>query len=432
MFFLYNWLVLPLLRFLSFFVSRFGHGKIAETLRGQRQAHQKLREKLKDKKPKGPVLWVHVSSAGEFLQAKPVIEAVKSARPEVFVALTFISPSGMNWAKDYAQADFVGYGPVDSRRSVRDWLELLQPKILLLVKFDIWPNMVLESQQQKLKIFLISATLTPDSQRHNSAWKRNFFQKIYAKIDHIFCVGEQDLELFRQTNPRHPDLRVVGDTRVDSVLQRQELSAQKPLSEHLQALRKAHSFILVVGSAWTADGVLILPCWKRLREKHPEALLILTPHEPNARHLAENEDLCQKAGLSHLRLEKYLQATPGVLGADVLVIDRVGLLADLYRIGDGAFVGAGVGGVHNTMEPAAWGLPVVFRPVYHNAPEAIAMVHAKIFTSVADIDECYQLLESWMANFPMAREIGKKGRLFLEKSKGATYICVENILRELP
>ena len=410
-------------------VSWLARGKLGEALRGQRQALKFLRQKIATQKPKGPVIWFHVSSAGEFLQAKPVIESLKKEKPNIFIALSFISPSGMRWAKDFTLADFIGYAPIDSRSNIRRWIKLLQPKALVLVKFDVWPNMVLQSQHEGLSTFMISATLTTSSMRNRLGWVRRFFSQVYAGIDHILCVGQKDYELFLQSNPRHPDLRIVGDTRVDSVLNRQALAAEKSLSPQLQALRQAFRLIVVVGSAWPPDEEKILPCWKLMQSQYPDCLLVLAPHE--IKHLSQTERRIHAAGLTSLRYSQYLQQEKAALREDILLIDQIGLLADLYRIGDGAFVGAGAGGVHNTMEPAAWGLPVVFGPVYQNAPEAIEMLEAGIFESVPNEMECFKVFEKWLKNSQNAKETGKKARLFLEKSRGVTYKCTQSILQEL-
>jgi len=337
----------------------------------------------------------------------------------------------MIWAQKFPQADFIGYCPIDSRDNVREWLGLLKPRCLVLVKFDIWPNMVLESHKLGISTFLISATLTSGSRRHQSSWRRNFFKKIYSSIDHIYCVGEEDLRLFQQTNPDHPDLKIYGDTRVDSVLDRQKLAAQGVLSPHLEALKKEYPFILIVGSSWEADEELLFPAWSEFKRNHSEALLVLAPHEPNSKHLLQTESLAKNVGLKTLAYSKYLGMPPGKIPTDVLIVDQVGLLADLYRIGNGAFVGAGNGGVHNTMEPAAWGLPVAFRPEYHNSPEAIAMLGAHIFEVAEDSNAGRKIFEKWLVNFQKSRDLGKKGREFLEKSQGATYKCSQSIMMEL-
>ena len=431
MFFLYNLVAMPFLKVLAWFLEKFASGKLAETAKGQRRSLQQLRESLDRKSPGGPVLWFHVSSAGEFLQAKPVIESLKKMRPDLYVAVSFFSPSGMIWAKKFPQADFIGYCPIDSRHNVREWLRLLKPKCLIMVKFDVWPNMVIESHKMGVATFLISATLTSKSRRHQSSWRRNFFKKIYSSIDHIYCVGEEDLRLFQQTNPQHPDLKIFGDTRVDSVLDRQKLAAEGNLSPHLEALKKEYPFILIVGSSWEADEELLFPAWAEFRKNHPQALMILAPHEPNQKHLSHTKGLAETANLRTLAYSKYLAMESGKIPAEVLVVDQVGLLADLYRIGDGAFVGAGQGGVHNTMEPAAWGLPVTFRPVYHNSPEAIAMLAADIFEVADDSNAGRKIFEKWLVNFQKSRDLGKKGREFLEKSQGATYKCSQSIMMEL-
>ena len=414
----YDFILLPVVIGLRPLVIRFSSGKLHETLQEQRRSLKILRQKLSEKPLAGQVLWVHVSSAGEFLQARPIIEKMKADRPEVKVALSFVSPSGMNWAKNYQNADIIFYAPLDTRWEMAEVVALLKPRVLMLVKFDLWPNMITASKKFGAKVILISATLRADSLRNTSWIARSFFAPIFRQIDQILCVGELDQQRFLRICSDHPAVKVAGDTRMDSVITRQQELSKKLPALNLQRLRKQMKFICVAGSAWPPDEDILVPAWRALRVE--QSILVMVPHEPKPHYLEVLEKKLDQAGLKHARYTS-LEEVP--IDLQVLVMDQVGKLADLYRIGDFAYVGAGPGGVHNTMEPAAWKLPVFFRPTYQNAPEAIELVEQKLFSVVSTPSEATLLLEKWMKNLPFAQDLGKKSSEFLEKSAGATYTC---------
>ena len=429
--FIYNCVVLNMVSTLRPLFIALAKGKVAESLRQQGLAIPNLRLKLQKNPVRGPCIWVHVSSAGEFLQARPVIDQIKAQRPDVFVALSFVSTSTLTFVENYKGADLSFFAPLDTVKNTQAVLQLLNPKVLLLVKFDIWPNMITESRKMGAKVILISANLRAHSRRHTSSVLRSFFGQLYLKINSIFVVGPEDQERFLQACPSHPRIQVVGDTRSDSVLLRQAELKARPLSQATQSLDEAKSqtdFILVAGSAWPEDENILLPAWKKIKSIHPKAWLVMVPHEPNAFYLQILEDKLNAQQLSFVRFSDFQASAPL---SDVLIMDRVGMLADLYRLGDATYVGAGPGGVHNTMEPAAWSLPVCFRPTFQNAPEAIELVAARTFQVVADSQQAYELIENWIKNKGYAQELGRKGREFLEKSSGATYTCCVEITQEL-
>jgi len=429
----YDWILLPLTQILTPLVFQLRpNGKVALTLRGQKLALEDLRQQLKSFGPRPKKVWFHVASAGEFLQAKPVIELLKIRNPEVLIVVSYVSPSAVRWVKTFAGADIKVFAPLDTLHNMSQFVELVQPAALVLVKFDIWPNMIRATHAKQVPILLLSATLSANSGRYRNPITKTFFRDLYAQIKWIACVGADDAKRFRETNPNHSGVHVVGDTRVDSVLTRQSENAKKELQPQLQTLRRDHEFILIVGSAWGADEDLVFPAWDRFRAQNTpvRALLIVVPHEPDETHLLASEKHLERLNLIHVRWSQLAEVRFDQ-APSVLLVDRIGMLADLYRIGDAAFVGAGDGGVHNTMEPAAWRLPVVFRPVFHNAPEAISLVEQKVFQALASSDQLVAQLENWLKNLQAARALGQKGRDFLEKSQGATYTCYEYLQKEL-
>ncbi len=217
--FLYNYFLIPLAKIL-FPLMALLNPKLKELLFQQKDIWKRLEYKSQNLK-KGPRVWFHVSSAGEFLQAKPVLESIKKLSPDVQVILTYVSPSAAKWVLNCPDLDLVEFYPLDSKSNVQRLLMLFKPDVLVFVKFDLWPNLILESSKKKVPIILISATLTETSKRYSFFPARHFFKYIYEHLTQILTVSEKDAQLFRITNPSHKGIIVCGDTRTDSVLQRQ-------------------------------------------------------------------------------------------------------------------------------------------------------------------------------------------------------------------
>ncbi|HPI39205.1 MAG TPA: glycosyltransferase N-terminal domain-containing protein [Pseudobdellovibrionaceae bacterium] len=432
---IYNYFLIPLAQCLLPLVSLF-IPKVKEISRQQKNIWERLDPQLLKLKP-GPRLWFHVSSAGEFLQAKPVIESLKKLRPELQILLTYVSPSATKWVQNFSEADLIEFYPFDSKKNVRRLLDLFKPQAVVLVKFDLWPNLIVETSKRKIPSLLISATLTETSKRFSNTLARWFFKSIYDHLSRILTVSEKDAQLFLITNPHHQGISVCGDTRTDSVLQRQAFFASQELSPFFQKLQKIYYPILVAGSTWPEDEKILTSAWKqfilKIKPSHQvQPLLILVPHEPLESHLLHIESLLKQHQLSFVRWTHWINKTSDTKPhEDVLIFNQVGGLAQLYRISNGAYVGSGNGGVHNTMEPAAWSLPVLFRNTYQNAPEAVALVQQNIFQVVHTSEELTEKLNQVLLSVDLQNELGSAARQYLEKSQGAAEKSAQQILQLL-
>lgn len=387
-------------------------------------------------------LWIHVSSAGEYLQARPVIEKIKQARPDLIIMLTLFSPTGYDWVKREKQPpDIFEYLPSDSASSIRHMLDLFQPKVLVLVKFDLWPNLVWQTSNRNIPIILISGTLNPSSLRVRSKIIRSFFRTLYGSLRQILTVGTEDSRLYQDLMKEHKAIHSIGDTRVDSVLNRQNQEKVKPLSPVSQKIKDSGRLTLIVGSSWPNDERIVLGAWiECLKDSSlsvsPKPLLVIVPHEPSPHHLGELSHKLDSLNLSwttysQMEIAGSADSPNSALSADVLLVDRVGILAGLYRIGQFAFVGSGHGGVHNTMEPAAWNLPIAFGPRYDNAPEAKAFIALGGALSVSNSLELSEHLKKWLKEPDKAVGWGQTNRAYLESHSGASTRCTEIILEEI-
>ena len=306
-------------------------------------------------------LWMHVSSLGEFEQGRPVIEQFRSEFPTWRIVLTFFSPYGYEVRKDYPLADVVAYLPADTPGNARNFLDLLQPDAAIFVKYDFWANYLFQLKKCNTPTLLVSALFRPSQPFFK--WYGGLWREMLGCFNHIFVQNEASAALLHALLPAEKGessrISVAGDTRVDRVLR---LAAEvKP--NPIVAAFAGKETVLVVGSSWEADenllfSVLQMPAFQYFK-------VIIAPHEPSERNVTR---ICRQYG-NALRYSNLATGDP--VNARVLVIDNIGLLNTLYRYGSIAYIGGGLGnGIHNTLEPAAFGLPIIFGPKYEKFEEA--------------------------------------------------------------
>ena len=443
MIWLYN-LVLPAARLLIRLAS-FRRPKIRDGIRGRQQAEKRLLARAVQETR--PVVWLHSSSVGEYEQARPVARLLQEQRPHVALLHTFFSPSGYHYAQRLGEAAWMEYLPEDTRGRMSRILEAIRPAALVFVKFDLWPNLVAQAHARRIPMLLIDATLHAKSLR--SRWPaRTLYAQLYRQLDVISAVTEQDAERFRLIVPRHPNIVVDGDTRFDQVLRRRETAGKVQLSAWIT--RKDRPFTLLAGSTWGPDEALVLPAWDRFRRSLADksaVRLILAPHEPTPQHLQPIEKALQARDMSYIRMQDLAASAvddtsstePAAQGAlphdtaEVLLVDRVGVLAELYAHADCAYIGgAFTTGVHNVMEPAIARLPIWFGPRHHNAPEAAHLLEAGVAGVVRSPAELQEQIQTLWREPQVRIEKGAAARAYVESNLGASRRCLNRILEVLP
>src|SRR5438445_2636060 len=300
--------------------------KVARGIEGRRGVAERLAAWARAQRdPKRPLVWVHAPSVGEGLQAKPVLETLRAEQPRWQLAYTFFSPSAERLAKSLP-ADVADYLPLDRPRHVAAALEALRPAALVFAKLDVWPELTLAAARRGVKLGLISATVAPDSSRLR--WPaRRWAEAAYRALDRIGAISEEDGRRLRALGARSEAIQVTGDTRYDSVVERAERfdRTREPFLR-LGAVR-ADAFTIVAGSTWPGDEAVVLPAFADLLAQVPSARLILAPHEPHPDHLAGIAVVARRLNLPRpVRLSQLEHAAPSPL----LVVDRVGILADLH------------------------------------------------------------------------------------------------------
>ena len=324
-------------------------------------------------------VWFHVTSVGEYEQARPLIAALRVLPGAPRLVVTHFSPSGRHFAEKRPCADLHEYLPLDRPAAMDRLVRLWRPRLLVFVKFDCWPNQVLAAVRAGVPVVLMAGSLRPDSGRLHPV-ARPLYRDLFDRFTHLGVCTEEDRRRFVEDLGVQAPVSVTGDTRAEQVILRWEAAQAGPTAA---ALRRLGGRLLILGSTWPPDEKLWLPVLARLRADHPDVRVVLTPHEPSPSRLAQIERALASGGLTTRRLSAVVAedaaagtepgAGPGQ--ADVILTDSIGQLAEIYRAGHLAYVGGSfTTGVHNTMEPAVAGLPVLFGPVIGNAEEAGELV----------------------------------------------------------
>jgi 3-deoxy-D-manno-octulosonic-acid transferase len=368
-------------------------------------------------------LWMHCASVGEFEQGRPVLEAIKRERPELPVLLTFFSPSGHEARRNEPLATHVEYLPPDSAANAQRLVELLRPRAVLWVKYELWHHHLHALQRAGVPTFLVSAYFWPNMpyfRWYGGAWRR-----MLACFSHIFVQDERSLQLLHGIGLRN--VSVGGDTRFDRV---------DAITRTGGPVSPAHAFqateptpVLVCGSTWPADEDLLL---KALAGRRNGPRLLVAPHELHKEHLKRMEASFPKPLVLYGELEAALAGGGIPPGIRTVLVDRMGLLARLYQHGALAYVGGGFGdGIHSLLEPAAWGLPVIFGPRHTRFPEGQGLIDAGGGFCVRNADELRNVLERLLDDPAALARASAAARWYIAARIGATGRIVPMVLKGL-
>ncbi len=369
-----------------------------------------------------PLVWFHAPSVGEGLQALPVIELVRARRPDVQIAYSFYSPSAEQFARS-VPADFADYLPFDTFDHANAVVAALRPSALVFSKLDIWPALTERATAAGVPVGVISATL-PESSGRRGLLARAVLGAAYRSIERVGAIDETDAERLREQGVRADRISVTGDTRFDQVWAR----AQHGVVPLVQWLRSARP-TLVAGSTWPSDEEHLLAAWVTVRDKIPDARIIIAPHETSSGHL---RSIVSWARSQALRAER-IDAT-NAREADVILVDRYGLLGDLYALADVAYVGGGFrsAGLHSILEPAAFGAPVVFGPRHEKSREATKLVQAGGGAAITGVADLTIRLGYWLGSVPARDAAGSSARAMVRDGLGAAERSFQLVTALLP
>jgi 3-deoxy-D-manno-octulosonic-acid transferase len=375
--------------------------------------------------PNRPLVWLHAPSVGEGLQARAVLLELRARHPDWQYAFTFFSPSAEALASSLP-VDVSAYLPYDTPSDVGVALGVLRPDALVFTKLDLWPELACRARAAGCKVMLVAGTVRPGSSRLN--WPaRALLAPGYKALTAVGAVAREDALRLSAIGVSPERISVTGDPRYDSVMERVH---QTPPDDPLLGMA-AGGPLLVAGSTWPDDEAVLLAAFKRIHEEFPDARLIVAPHEPSQEHLAGVELAAGKLGLPHpVRLSVAHDPAP------LLIVDRLGALASIYGAGQMAFVGGSMGsiGIHSVIEPAAWGIPVLFGPSWNYSRDAGELLEAGAATALGDknpVDDLVAVWRSWLMDDETRRAMGERALRVVQDGVGAAERSADLIDRVL-
>ncbi len=367
-------------------------------------------------KPEDKTIWFHAASLGEYEQGLPVIEKIKIKYPAHKILVTFFSPSGYEVRKNNAVADVTIYLPLDTKKNAKQFLNLAHPDLVFFIKYEYWPNYLNELRKLKTPTYLISGIFRENQLFFN--WYGGFYRKALETFTYFFVQNESSKKLLLQLGKTN--VAVSGDTRFDRVATILEKDNTLGFIEAF----KNDTLTIVVGSSWPKDESLLVDFINQTNEK---VKFIIAPHNIKSEQIQELKNSISKkvvlfsdVGTGHdLSLQDF----------DVFIIDTIGILTKIYSYADIAYVGGGFGnpGVHNILEPATFGVPIVIGSNFSHFAEATALVNMGGCSSIANKNELSDALSNLLRNEDIRHEKGHICSTFVQMNKGATSIILKHI-----
>lgn len=396
---LVNW-VLP--------ISKGFSPKMKYFVEGRKNSFQRLVEKIK---PSDKVIWLHAASLGEYEQGLPILENLKSVYPGHKILLTFFSPSGYEVKKNNTLADLTFYLPIDTPRNAKRFVQLAHPDLAVFVKYEIWPNYMKYLTLQSTKSILISGNFRKEQIYFKSYGL--FMKKALMKFDYLFVQNRSSYDLLKSNGIKN--VQISGDTRFDRV------SKQLTMDNHLDFIEKfkQDKLCVVCGSTWPEDEDFLVGY---INDSPNEVKFIIAPHEIQPQKIRDLENKLKVSFVSYTQMND----TPSLASYKVFILDTVGFLSKAYAYGDIAYVGGAAGhtGLHNILEPATFGLPVIIGPHYKKFPEAQDLKKHGGLVIAENREKCYEILIELTENESKRIETGKKSADFIKSNIGAEDIIM--------
>jgi 3-deoxy-D-manno-octulosonic-acid transferase len=354
---------------------------------------------------------MHAPSVGEGLQARPVLELARQRHADAQLAYTYFSPSARAFAASL-DVDFQDILPFDATADMRAATAAMAPTALVFSKLDVWPTLAREAVRGGTRLGLVSATLAAGSSRR-SRIAGAILREAYGRLERVGAISAEDADRLVSLGVPARRISVTGDTRYDQVWARAQGIAR---ADALLAPLRGPRSTFVAGSTWPADEAVLLPAWAAVARAHPGIRLVIAPHEPTPAHLAPIDAWADAAGLRSARLGAEAAAD-----ADVIVVDRLGVLGDLYDLASLAFVGGGfhAAGLHSVLEPAAFAAPVLFGPRHEASRDARLLLDADGALETPTTAALESTLASWARGDAQWRTAGLNAQHVVRTGLGA-------------
>jgi 3-deoxy-D-manno-octulosonic-acid transferase len=416
MFFLYNLLV-HFVGFLFKIVAYF-NPKMKLFIEGRKNVIEQIKQKISST---DKTIWFHAASLGEFEQGIPVIEKIKTKFPNHKIIVTFFSPSGFEVRKNNSIADLTIYLPLDTNQNAKQFLDLIHPDIVFFIKYEYWPNYLNELKNRKIKTYLISGIF-----RKNQVffkWYGGFYRNCLKTIDFFFVQNESSKKLLQSLG--YQNIKISGDTRFDRVVSILERDNSLDFIDEF----KNNTTTIVVGSSWPKDEELVI----NFINNSPENVkFIIAPHNIKSEQILDLQKSITKNSILYSD-SVQTEHSPSLQEYNVFIIDTIGILTKIYSYADIAYVGGGFGnpGVHNILEPATFGIPIIIGPNYSHFAEAIALVNMDGCISISNQNDLQDAFSNLIFNKDIRLEKGHICSTFVQMNKGATSIILDHILNEI-
>lgn len=385
-------------------------GKARQWVNGRRNWRQQFKQQFTGNEKR---IWIHASSLGEFEQGRPLIEQLRKDFPSYKIVLSFFSPSGYEVMNNYDKADHIVYLPLDTSSNAKDFISIIQPSLAIFIKYEFWYHYMHVLKKKKIPVMLISAAFRKEQPFFK--WYGGIFRNILDCYDALFVQNEDSKRLLATINI-HSAVTVAGDTRYDRVANiASSVKTILPVEEF-----KGNSKLLIAGSTWPDDEQLLKDC---LNVLPGDWKLVIAPHEIDQSHINKIADIFERDLVFYSKHDASLSVKK------ILVIDNIGMLSSLYSYGEVAYIGGGFqkGGIHNILEPAVFGLPVVFGPVYEKFVEASTMVSKGYAFPVHNKNEAARTLESLISDHHKRSMLQQSIRGFMQQNIGATRLIMDHI-----
>ena len=374
-------------------------------------------------------IWFHASSMGEFEQTKPIIELIKENNPDIFIIVTFFSPSGYNNQKNYPYADAISYMPFDTKSNARKFLDIIKPDMAVFVRYEIWRNYLSLMKNRNIPVYLICATMPGSSALKSFPVLKQFTKSNYNLFSKIYTVSETHSQYFNNLNIS-PEIITASDTRFDRIIKNIENGKSNAVLP--DELFEADVFNLVMGSSWPPDEDIIIPSVEDINKEYFRLRMILVPHEPTEAHLKELSNKINKYILLSELIEKSSnpENIKGLIADKHIVVDSIGKLLSLYRHADAAYIGGAFGaGVHSVTEPAGYGIPLSTGTGYHNSPDAVNLVNQQVITVLNSREDSLAWLNKLLENLEWKEETGQKAKKYVYDAQGSSRLVYDDVLR---
>lgn len=377
--------------------------KIKTMLKGEKECFDKLKSINQNDK----IAWFHCASLGEFEQGRPLLEEIKKHFPQHKILLSFYSPSGYEAKKDYSLADYIVYLPNDTRKNAKKFVSIVNPDLIFFIKYEFWYNYILELKGRRL--FQVSLILREN--QYFFTWYGKWFAKQLKNFEHFFVQNQQTATLLNKIG--YKNITISGDTRFDRVMTIANNAKSFPdIEKFCQGDKK----IILAGSSWLADEKIIEKAIKNLDIK-----LIIAPHIVEKSHINEIQELFPQAIL-------YSELAENKKESNILIINCIGILSNLYQYCDIAYIGGGFGvGIHNTLEAATFGKPICFGTNYQKFQEAIDLINLKAAYSISNEEELKEILSSLLSDKEKYEKSATASKNYVQEKVGACKKIIEHL-----